>query len=97
MAFAGEKSPKMVDWKEREHKDVDTQAMNDPNFLEVLGACGLVGSSNLTEVDPPTPRDARMARWSRLMPRITGGQQMSYQHIIFVVTTTENHRGGLMV
>lgn len=42
MAFAGEKSSKMVDWKEREHEDVDTQSMNEPNFLEVLRACGLL-------------------------------------------------------
>jgi len=32
----------MVDWKEREHEDVDTQAMNDPNLLEALRACGLL-------------------------------------------------------
>ena len=42
MAFAREKSPKMVDWKEREHEDVDTQKMNDPNFLEDLRACMLL-------------------------------------------------------
>lgn len=42
MAFVGEKLPKMVDWKEREHKDVDTQEMNDPNFLEALRACELL-------------------------------------------------------
>ena len=35
-------SLKMVDWKEREHEDVDTQEMNDPNFLEALRACGLL-------------------------------------------------------
>lgn len=38
MAFAGEKLSKMVDSKEREHEDVDTQALNDPNFLEALRA-----------------------------------------------------------
>jgi len=32
----------MVDWKEREHEDVDTQAMNDPNCLEALRACRLL-------------------------------------------------------
>lgn len=32
----------MVDWKEREHEDVDTQALNDPNFLEDLRVCGLL-------------------------------------------------------
>ena len=32
----------MVDWKEREHEDVDTQAMNDPNFMEALRACRLL-------------------------------------------------------
>lgn len=42
MAFAGEKLLKMVDWKEREHEDVDTQEMNDPNFPEALRACGLL-------------------------------------------------------
>jgi len=31
----------MVEWKEREHEDVDTQAMNDPNFLEAFRACKL--------------------------------------------------------
>jgi len=42
MAFAREKSQKMVDWKEREHKDVDNQVMNDPNCLEALRACGIL-------------------------------------------------------
>jgi len=42
MAFVVEKSPEMVDWKEREHEDMDTQAMNDPNSLEALRACGLL-------------------------------------------------------
>ena len=32
----------MMDWKEREHKDFDTQALNDPNYLEALRACGLL-------------------------------------------------------
>ena len=32
----------MVDWKEREQEDVDTQALNYPNFLEALWACGLL-------------------------------------------------------
>lgn len=32
----------MVDWKEREHEDVDTQAMNDPNYLDALRNCGLL-------------------------------------------------------
>ena len=42
MDFAGEKLPKMVDWKEREHEDFDTQALNDPNFLKALRACRLL-------------------------------------------------------
>ena len=42
MAFAGEKLLKMMDWKEREHKDFDTQALNDPNWIEDLRACGLL-------------------------------------------------------
>jgi len=42
MALAGEKLLKMMDWKEREHKDFDTQALNDPNYLEALRACGLL-------------------------------------------------------
>ena len=42
MAFAREKLSKMVDWKEREHEDVDTKAMNDPTFQEALRACGLL-------------------------------------------------------
>ena len=32
----------MVDWKEREHEDVDTQALNDPNCLNTLRNCGLL-------------------------------------------------------
>lgn len=32
----------MVDWKEIEHEDVDTQTMNDPNCLEYLRDCGLL-------------------------------------------------------
>lgn len=32
----------MVDWKELEHEDVETQAFNDPNCLEALRACGLL-------------------------------------------------------
>ena len=32
----------MVNWKEREHEDVDTQEMNDPNSLEALRTCGLL-------------------------------------------------------
>lgn len=32
----------MVDWKKCEHKDVDTQVLNDPNFLGALRACGLL-------------------------------------------------------
>lgn len=32
----------MVDWKEQEHEDVDTQAMNDPNFLEALRTCRIL-------------------------------------------------------
>lgn len=33
---------KMMDWKEWEHEDVDTHALNDPNFLETLRACVLL-------------------------------------------------------
>ena len=40
--FCRKESLKMVDWKEREHEDVDTQAMNDPNWLEALRACRLL-------------------------------------------------------
>lgn len=32
----------MVDWKEQEHEDVDTQAMDDPNFLDSLRACRIL-------------------------------------------------------
>lgn len=32
----------MVGWKEWEHDDVNTQALNDPNSLEALRACGLL-------------------------------------------------------
>ena len=32
----------MVDWKEHEHEDVDTQAMNDPNYLDALRNYGLL-------------------------------------------------------
>lgn len=32
----------MVDWKEQEHEDVDTHAVNDQNCLEALRACGLL-------------------------------------------------------
>ena len=32
----------MVDLKEWEYEDVDTQAMNDPNCLEALRACELL-------------------------------------------------------
>jgi len=32
----------MVDWKEREHKYVDTQVMNDPNCLNSLKDCGIL-------------------------------------------------------
>lgn len=32
----------MVDWKEHDHKDVDTQEMNDPNCLNALRNCGLL-------------------------------------------------------
>jgi len=42
MAFAREKSPKMVDWKEWEHENVETHAMSDPNCLEALRACVLL-------------------------------------------------------
>ena len=42
MAFTGEKLSKMVYWKERGHEDLNTQALNDPNFLEALRACGLL-------------------------------------------------------
>lgn len=42
MAFAIEKLSKMVDWKEREHGEVDIEALNDPNCLEALRACGLL-------------------------------------------------------
>ena len=37
----------------------------------------------LIEVDPPAPRDLWMARWCHLMPRITGGQKMSYRPTFF--------------
>ena len=40
--FCRKESPKMVDWKEWEHEDVDTQAMNDLNFLKASRACGLL-------------------------------------------------------
>lgn len=32
----------MVDWKEHEDEDVDTQALNDPNCLNALRNCGLL-------------------------------------------------------
>ena len=31
-----------ISWKEWENEDVDTQAMNDPNCLEALTACGIL-------------------------------------------------------
>lgn len=37
----------------------------------------------LTKVDPPMPCDLQMACWSRLMPRITGAQHMSYRPTLF--------------
>ena len=37
----------------------------------------------LTKVDPHIPRDLHMAFWSHLMPRITGGQHISYQPAFF--------------
>jgi len=42
MVFGGRKSLKMVDWKEREHEDIDTQAIVDPNCLEALRNYGLL-------------------------------------------------------
>jgi len=32
----------MIDWKECEHEDVDTQVLNDPNCLNTLRNCGLL-------------------------------------------------------
>lgn len=32
----------MVDWEEREHEDIDTQAIADPNCLYALRNCGLL-------------------------------------------------------
>lgn len=42
MGFAGKTSWKMVDWKECEHEDIDTQVMADPNYLNDLRNCGLL-------------------------------------------------------
>jgi len=32
----------MVDWKEHEHEDIDTQAIAYLNYLEALRNCGLL-------------------------------------------------------
>lgn len=37
----------------------------------------------LAEVEPPLPRDPQMVRWSVLMPKITGGEQISYKPTFF--------------
>lgn len=42
MVVTGRKALKMVDWKEREHEDIDTQAISNPNFLKALRNCGLL-------------------------------------------------------
>ena len=32
----------MVDWKEHEHEDIDTETMVDPNCLNAIRNCGLL-------------------------------------------------------